>query len=386
MSRRICGAILLLFSLVAAACSSAATGSDQATPIEDVEIPSAIASQDEQDAAPTVQINVAALGTIDSSPVWIADSQGFFEEVGIEVNFIPVSESDEVLDAVLTGRADAVAISPIPVIKALARGEEIRVSNYLNATSPGAARRAMTLVTTEFFEVEDGCDLLGTSIGVDSADSLVALAIQEMVENADCGEVDPDADDETPDEQTDGEGEDTASEESEEDRIVIDAPISERRIGQINFVEASLGTQLDLLEDRVVDAVGVFEPFRARAEERGFVERTPLDNELCRGASRCPITIIGTTSEWADGNQQLLDDFNGALNQAMEWMEAWDIAYRAELVSCCGITERDAGELVLADWIGSTATLEADMSRLVAVLRRQGRIEDQRLDLSSVIG
>lgn len=318
--------LLLGFSLFVAGCSSSSptTGAETTT--------TAPSDSGAATAMSMTEIRVAALGTIDSSPLWIAESQGFFEEAGIDVRFVPVDGPGDVGTALVDGRVDAIATSATQVVKVVAAGGPIQITSYLNATSPEAARHSMTLVAGESSGLEVGCDLVGKRIAVDEVESLLAHAVTQMVVNDEC---DPAA---------------------------------------IEFVQAELTDQPGLLEQGGVDAIAVFEPYTAQATRLGFAEIANLDRELCPGLSRCPIGVVAMPDAFVEADAALAEEFNRSISRALLWMESNQVEYRAELVLCCGITVDDAAEIRVVDWIGNIAALEDDLTRLMDLLESQGKL------------
>ncbi len=331
---------VLCLSLLAAACSGGTPSSEAA--IEST-IPETLAATDDVDEVELVEVRVASLGTIDSSPVWIADSQGYFADAGIDISFIPVSEEADVAEALVNGTADTAALSATQAIKLVAAGEPLRITNYLNATSPEATRHSMTLVSTAAAGLESGCDLENARIGVNEVNSLVAHAVTQMMINDEC-----------------------------------DA-------STVQFVEASLTAQPGLLETGDVDAIAVFEPYTAQAVRLGFVEVANLDRELCPGLSRCPIGVVAVHDAWADENPALSEEFNRAISRALLWMESNQTEYRAELVKCCGITVDDAAAIRVFDWVGDLNALNTDLPRLMDLLEAQGKLPI-RPDMADLLG
>lgn len=335
--------LALCFALFAASCGTATNGSTDASDQTTTDAPSAIASTENSSATPMQVIRVSALGTLDSSPLWIADSQGFFEEAGIDVQFVPRSGANAVGASLLDDTVDAIAISATQVVKLVAAGEPIRITNYLNSTSPEAARHSMTLVADESSELETGCDLEGKRVGINETESLVAHAVTQMVINDGC----------------DG--------------------------NSIQFVEGPLTDQPDLLVNDQADAIAVFEPYTARATRLGFVEVANLDRELCPGSSRCPIGVVAMQDSFVEENPVVSEEFNRAISRALLWMESNPVESRAELVLCCGITVEDASEIRVFDWVANFAALERDMARLLDVLEAQGKLP-RRPALDDLLG
>jgi NitT/TauT family transport system substrate-binding protein len=58
-------------------------------------------------AADRVTLRLALLPIIDTLPVYIAQSKGYFDEYGIEVNILPVGSAVERDQLMQAGRADA---------------------------------------------------------------------------------------------------------------------------------------------------------------------------------------------------------------------------------------------------------------------------------------
>ena len=329
---------LVVLVLLAGACSSSV--SDGGVVVSEESGDSS--ASPEAPGAPMRNVSVAALGTIDSSPVWVAVSRGFFDELGIEVDFLPASELSDVTNLLLDGSAEVVALPSAAVVRLASEGEPVRIVHYLNSTSGDATRHSMTLVQGASQGLETGCDLVGKRVGVDTKDSLVTLAIREMVSNDGCNPA------------------------------------------RVSLVSASLGDQLDLLDEGDVDAIGLFEPYTARANRREFSQVANLDRELCPGLQRCPVGILATTDAWGDENSELLADFNVAVGRAMLWMESNETPYRASLMECCGITADDAADIRVADWVGNVAALEADLTRLIDVMDRQNELT-RRPDIAELL-
>lgn len=327
--------LALSLALFAASCGGATSGSTDAAEQTTTAAPNSLASTDDSTATPMQVVRVSALGTLDSSPLWIAKSQGYFEQAGLDVQFVPRSGANAVGASLLDGTVDAIAISATQVVKLVAAGEPIQITNYLNSTSPEAARHSMTLVADESSGLEVGCDLVGKTIGLNETESLVAHAVTQMVINDGC----------------DG--------------------------NSIRFVEGELTDQPALLANGQADAIAVFEPYTAQATRLGYVEVANLDRELCPGQSRCPIGVVAMQDGFVEENPVIAEEFNIAVSRALLWMESNPVESRAELVLCCGITVEDASEIRVFDWVANVAALERDMTRLLDVLESQGKLPNR---------
>ena len=88
-------AFVALFALVATACSQQGVATDTVDTQDTGDVPDALASTEDVEAESLDRLVVAARGDINASPLWIADSLGFFEDRGIEVDFLPVTDADD---------------------------------------------------------------------------------------------------------------------------------------------------------------------------------------------------------------------------------------------------------------------------------------------------
>lgn len=289
------------------------------------------------------RITVAARGSIDASPLWVADSEGFFADHNIKIDFVPVSEELELFQAVNQGEAHVAVVSAGTAIRRISfNNDELHLSVYLDGTQGelGEERGTMSLVSGNA-TLTTGCDLERKRIGVDSLASLSAVAIREKVARDGC---DPQS---------------------------------------VVFVLGDSPSHLESLETGNLDAAALLDPYTSRALRTDYQIVSNLDNELCPDYGRCPISIVVTDSDWASANDEVLARFTTALDQAMLWIRSNELRYRAELVTCCALTAEDASDVRVPNFVGERRHLPSDMLRLVEILIAQNQVPSDAKDALS---
>lgn len=97
-------------------------------------------------------------------PAYVADTQGYFEEEGLEVTIQGLNGSGAVLQAMAAGQADIGSPGAAPTILANASGQDVR---YIANTAPGGL---FQLVVPEESGITDASGLQGATIGIATAD------------------------------------------------------------------------------------------------------------------------------------------------------------------------------------------------------------------------
>ncbi|MFT7475817.1 MAG: NitT/TauT family transport system substrate-binding protein [Verrucomicrobiales bacterium] len=284
------------------------------------------------------QVAIAARSSIEASPLWIADAQGFFTERGIEIVYVPVSDEPSIFAALASGEARGGITSATALLERARRSRlGLSLEEYIDGTEGRLReeRGSLSLVAQIETMISRGCDLVGRKVGVDSNSSLSAVAVREMVIHDGC-----DA--------------------TEVELVIAD---SETRVN-------SLGTG-DL------DAAALLDPFTTRVLDGPNKIVANLDNELCPDFGQCPLSIAVFRADWAENNADTVDRFRQAMREAMQWIRDNDLEYRAELVSCCSLTPSDAAGIRVPRFVGDRRDLQTDMKRLLDIVSHQLQLADE---------
>lgn len=328
---------LIVLSLVAAACGapSETNSTDTSTPSG----PTSIEDTTTTTEAPDSMV-VAARGSIDASPLWVADSEGFFAVENLDINFAPSADENALFQALVDGEADVAVVSTSSAVRrAMFDGDQLEFITYLDGTQGGRDERRGTMsLVAATRSVARGCDLEGKRVGVDSEYSLGAVALREMMKRGGC------------------------------DPLALDLVIGDSI------------THLQELQAGTLDAVAMLDPYTSRASRDGFEIVANLDDELCPDYGRCPISMVVAARDWAEANPEIVKRFQASIDEAMFWIRQNELAYRAELVSCCALTPDDASEIVVPDFVGERRQLKGDLPRLLEILVSQGQATSRGMD------
>lgn len=97
------------------------------------------------------------------APFYLAHTQGYFEQAGLDVTLRHHGESEDVFGAVLDGTEDVVVSGGTEVLQARAGGSKLQSIATLYQTYP------VSLVVPEDSEIDSPADLVGHSLGIPGA-------------------------------------------------------------------------------------------------------------------------------------------------------------------------------------------------------------------------
>jgi len=163
--------LVLSLSLALGACSSAADSNLASAPDSDKaeEILGEIADLDDAFGGGDLQANpvtlkIAVLPIIDTIPLYVADNEGLFEEVGLNIEFIPVSSAPELSQMVASGQADGMITDALTV--AFFDKEEIKLQIVRYAQTPSEERAHFFILSAKDSGITSPDDLKGVEIAV----------------------------------------------------------------------------------------------------------------------------------------------------------------------------------------------------------------------------
>lgn len=327
--------LLVIVALIATACGNGSSTDTAATTTSDA--PSAVAFEDSGISTTTAQqfdvVSVAARNSIETSPLWIADSRGLFAKYGIEIKYVPVSDEGAVVGSMISDEARIGMLSATAVVDGLRSlpSDLFEPLVYVSGTDIRAesGRGAMSLVAASGRTISSGCDLVGQSVAVRGFITAPAIAVREMVRNDGC---DP---------------------------------------AEVTLVASNAEQTITRLGQGQVAAAATLDPLTAQALRNSNTVIANLDAELCPGYGVCPLSIAVVDIDWATNNPELAEGFRRAMHEAISWIRVNEIDYRAELVKCCSVDVDDATESDIPNFIGVGRSLDSDLARLQDVVSAQ---------------
>ena len=132
-------------------------------------------------------VKIALQPYLSMAPFFIAEEEGFFEEQGLTVEYLPMGRSAETIPAIEQGDVDVVTGSPnAGIINAIARGANIKfVANKGEIADSGCSFMAY-MANIPFLESHPSmnpADLKGASFGVNPA-SFISYALELFLKQA----------------------------------------------------------------------------------------------------------------------------------------------------------------------------------------------------------
>ena len=163
--------LVLSLSLALGACSTAEDPNLASAPDSDKaeEILGEIADLDDKFDDDDLQANpvtlkIAVLPIIDTIPLYVADSEDLFEEVGLNIEFIPVSSAPELSQMVASGQADGMITDALTV--AFFDKEEIKLQIVRYAQIPSEERAHFFILSAKDSGIASADDLKGVEIAI----------------------------------------------------------------------------------------------------------------------------------------------------------------------------------------------------------------------------
>lgn len=323
--------MLALASLIAASCSSPeAVETTEPSPTTSASAPEALASTVGVPEMTTVRI--AAPASILATPVWIANEEGYFGDVGIELEIVGSSNDPQTALALLhAGDTDLIVASLYDVaLDRFVENNDVAVTSQLYGAGSGRMFRGesgtLRLHTLPDNDIDHPCDLEGAVIGVPAGKSLLSLGVQRWIADTGCNGND------------------------------------------ITLTGYGEGERLSALIAGEIDGAAFIEPWSNEALRSGATNVFDLDGNLC---SDCAVGVVASTSAWGNDNLEVVAQFNSALERAMAIAQDDEISFRAQLVQCCAISIDDASAISIPSWTPTTENLGPAVSDLFSVMQQK---------------
>lgn len=236
-------------------------------------------TSDSSTARPVVRVGYLPIST--SLPNWIADTEGFAEKHGIQVEFKRFANSNLLLTALLNGEIDATSVcADEPILGAAATGQapfefEIYLQEVLTSD-----RLFEAILVKKDSDVELLSNLKGKTLACFPGSQLQAYA-EIILESTG---VDP---------------------------------------SDVKLIQLPPANMLPALESGTVDALFALEPIITIGEAKGLtrvLEPSPIVMRIGEGEAICAASFL-VSSKWADSNSEAADAFVRSVHAAVEMIE-----------------------------------------------------------------
>jgi len=129
----------------------------------------------------TSKVRVALLPILDSLPIHVAQSEGYFEEQGVEVEIIPVASAPERDQLIQSGQADAMINELVSVIFYNQQQTEVIAVRFARAATSEAP--VFRIVASGASGIQTVEDLAGVPIGI-SEGTVIEYTTDRLLEKA----------------------------------------------------------------------------------------------------------------------------------------------------------------------------------------------------------
>jgi NitT/TauT family transport system substrate-binding protein len=143
---------------------------------------SACAGPQEPSASARTKVTPGVIPIVDSAPIWLGKSKGFFEEEGLDLDIKTGSGGGAILPAVVSGSYDFGMGNTVSVLLARDKGMDVKfVSN--EATTAGAPKSQAVIVPNDS-PIKRPADLAGKTVAVLGISGSVDTTIRAIVDAA----------------------------------------------------------------------------------------------------------------------------------------------------------------------------------------------------------
>ncbi len=265
--------------------------------------PSGGASQDAAEGGDSLeQITVGVIPIVDTAPIWLGESKGFFAEEGLELEIETATGGSAIVPGVQSGSYDFAFSNLISVMVANDKGLDMSfVANGISTTGDTASDVGSVLVKSDS-TISSPKDLAGKKVSVNNLSNIGDTTIKSIVEE---------------------DGGDPSS---------------------IEFVEVAFPDAPAALENGIVDAAWILEPFQSSALDGGAkmlsANFSEFDPEL-------DVAGYFTSGEYIQENPEVTEKFTKAMNKSLEYAQEHPDEVRDIVGTYTKISEEVRAKMVL---------------------------------------
>lgn len=295
--------------------------------------PSGLGSSPDQSKMERTDLRVGVGNPIDTAPLRIAVADGSFTRMGLHVELVEESNSQNALNDLATGKVDVAFATDVAFFTAAAGGTALQLQGEAYTSAPYTA----VLLTLPDSDYTDLSSKKSPRIAVDSTTDFGALATRSMITTA---------------------GGDPS---------------------RIKFVTRTFDRMAAALQDGSADAALMPEPFSTKAQQE-LGARVLADSS--RGATMdFPVSAYAATGLFAQANTHTLTAFRQGLGDAQQ-RAADQSVVRSALPGIAGVDETTAALIELG--VYPTSLNGVRLQRVADLMHDTGMLA-QRLDVPSLL-
>lgn len=248
------------------------------------------------------QVTVGVIPIVDTAPIWLGEAKGFFAEEGLDLNIETATGGSAIVPGIQSGSYDFAFSNLISVMVANDKGLDMKfVANGISTTGDESSDVGSVLVKSDS-KIASPKDLAGKKVSVNNLSNIGDTTIKSIVE-ADGG--DPES---------------------------------------IEFVEVPFPDAPAALENGIVDAAWILEPFQSSAMEAGA---KMLSANFAEFDPELDVAGYFTSAQYAQENPEVTEKFTTAMNKSLDYAQEHPDEVRDIVGTYTKISEDVRAEMVL---------------------------------------
>lgn len=222
------------------------------------------------------QITVGVIPIVDTAPIWLGEAKGFFAEEGLDLEIETATGGSAIVPGIQSGSYDFAFSNLISVMVANDKGLDMEfVANGISTTGDESSDVGSVLVKGDS-KISSPKDLAGKKVSVNNLSNIGDTTIKSIVE-ADGG--DPES---------------------------------------IEFVEVPFPDAPAALENGIVDAAWILEPFQSSAMDAGA---KMLSANFAEFDPELDVAGYFTSAQYAQENPEATQKFTTAMNKSLDYAQ-----------------------------------------------------------------
>ncbi|HEV3379666.1 MAG TPA: ABC transporter substrate-binding protein [Trebonia sp.] len=310
-------------TFVVAACSGSSSGS------------ASTASHSSASSLEETNVTVGAQPVADAAALYIAQKDGYFRQVGLNVHIIPVAQSTKAIPDMLHGTVDIIGgANDVSFIQADAGGVSIKIL----ADAAHCTADSFEVMTLPGSGITSAASLAGKTVGINVPNDVQAVTLNEVLE-------------------ADG-----------------------VNYKSVHYVQVPFPDVVEELKDHKIDAFSGIEPYISAAEEQ--LGAVPVLSQCTGPTAGFPMSGYFSTSAWAGKNPNTVKAFQTAIDKAQALIDGDSQALRQILPTYTTITSNMADVLNLDTY--PTSVSPSAMQDVATLLETQ-RLLSTKFSVSSMM-
>lgn len=248
------------------------------------------------------KITVGVIPIVDTAPIWLGDKQGFFADEGLDLEIETATGGSAIVPGIQSGSYDFAFSNFISVMVANDKGLDMKfVANGISTTGDTKSDVGSVIVKADS-KISSPKDLAGKKVSVNNLSNIGDTTIKSIVK-ADGG--DP---------------------------------------SSVEFVEVPFPDAPAALENGIVDAAWILEPFQSVALESGA---KMLSANFAEFDPELDVAGYFTSTEYAEKNPEVTEKFTRAMNKSLDYAQENPDAVRDIVGTYTKIDDAGRAEMVL---------------------------------------